>query len=118
MYPEIEKRLNPPYMRSEVLYALDLAIGHDYRSVKELRQKYPNLPRPLPLSKLAECIRIIINDPIEADRLYGKRNPGAHRKDGDKEAIAIARTMREQGKSLRAIGEVVGRSPTWVQRNL
>jgi hypothetical protein len=118
MNPTIEERLKAPYMRSSLLYALELAVGHRYGSIKELREEYPNLPRPLPLEKLAECIRILADDPMAGDRLWGKRSVGAPRRSGDKEAIAIAVAMHLQGATLRAIGAKVGRSPSWVKNNV
>jgi hypothetical protein len=48
--------LIPPYMRSSILHAISQMDGQMVRryTVKSLRARYPGLPRPLPLEKLAE----------------------------------------------------------------
>jgi hypothetical protein len=103
-------------MRSSLLYAIELISGERYNSMKELREVYPHLPRPLPLNVLAAEIEVLADD-LMAWEKYKARSPGAPRRAGSDRAIAKAQKLRDKGKSLRAIGLAVGRSRTWVQTN-
>lgn len=119
---------NPYEGRDEILYKISQALASksksvyvkQYRSVKELRKDFPNIPKAL---NTTNKLRNFLSQILEKDLTEWQEKPRKKRttKKGLKETKISLEEMRElkaQGKSLREIGKIAGISRTSVQKRL
>jgi hypothetical protein len=117
MNSKVQGYLQPPHMRSSLLYAIELISGSRYSSIADLRKAYPHFPRPLPLEKLAELIEALDKDLMAWEQYRYKKSSGRPKR-LDSDALAQkAQELRAEGKSYAEIGKIVGRSHEWVRQN-